>query len=160
MHYEDTNKSYDKKSLAKSAAALPTLRRNLLGNLGRSEKTEKPNPSEAACWLYTDPKMNRNVNYLNLFMSETPRGKPRGILAQLDLKLRRPLRCISMMLDIFFNHLTSHTVSDRSCKIPIFPYLSRPKLPLQIRKLAEQLPRSYTLNDSYHVPYGMSWRKG
>jgi len=56
--------------IPKSAAASPTLRRNLLGDLRRPGKTEEPNPSEAACGLYTELQTKRNVNYLKLFTNK------------------------------------------------------------------------------------------
>ncbi len=57
-----------------------------------------------------------------------------------------------MMLDILVNDLPSHTVSDRSCEVSIFPQLSTPHPLLQSRKLAEQLSRTYALYRSYHLP--------
>jgi uncharacterized protein with PIN domain len=68
-------------------------------------------------------------------------------LAQLKFKLRRPLLQISMMLDIFLNHITSHTVSHRPRKVPVFPKLPSPQSPLHRRELAEQLSGSVTFDD-------------
>ena len=81
-------------------------------------------------------------------------------LAQLELKLRRPLRYMSMMLDIFFNNFTSHAVSDRPRKISVLPQFPCPQLPLQHRERSEQLPRGYTFDDSHHFAYGISRWKG
>ena len=84
-------------------------------------------------------------------LSETPRGKPRGILAQLDLKLRRPMRDVLMIFYVPLYYGTSHTVSDCPCKVPVFPHLPTPKLLLQKWKLAEQHPGTLTLDDSYYL---------
>jgi hypothetical protein len=50
-----------------------------------------------------------------------------------------------MMLDIFINDLPSHTVSDRTGEISVFPKLTGPKPFLDARELAEQFPRTYAL---------------
>ena len=63
--------------------------------------------------------------------SETPRGKPRGILVQLELKLHRPLRYFSMAFDVFLNHFTSHAVSHGSRKVSVFPQFPCPQSLLQ-----------------------------
>jgi len=80
-------------------------------------------------------------------------------LAQLDFKLRRPLREVSMMFYILPNHITSHTVSNWARKIPVFPQLPKPQLLSQPRELAEYTPRTLTLDDSHYFPNGQLWRK-
>ena len=92
--------------------------------------------------------------------SETPRGKPRGILAQLDLKLRRPMRDVLMIFYVLLYYGTSHTVSDCPGKVPVFPHLPTPKLLLQKWKLAKQHPRTLTLDYSYYLSYRSTRGKG
>lgn len=58
-----------------------------------------------------------------------------------------------MMLDIFINNLPSHTVSDCTSEISVFPKLSRPKPRLHTRQLAEQFPRTYAFYYTNHFPY-------
>ena len=95
-----------------------------------------------------------------LKVSETPRGKPRGILAQLDLKLRRPMRDVLMIFYVPLYYGTSHTVSDCPCKVSIFPQLPTPQLLLQRWKLAEQHPGTLTLDYSYYLSYRSARGKG
>jgi hypothetical protein len=71
-------------------------------------------------------------------------------LAQLEFKLRRPLLQLMMMLDIFLNHLTSHSVTNRAGKITILPQLTTPKTPFERRELAEQLPCANAFDDTNH----------
>jgi SAM-dependent methyltransferase len=97
---------------------------------------------------------------LKRFLSETPRGEPRGILAQLDLKLRRPMRDVFMIFYVPLYYGTSHTVSDCPCKVSIFPQLPAPQLLLQRWKLAEQHPGTLTLDYSYYLPYRSARGKG
>jgi len=52
---------------------------------------------------------------------------PVASLAQLDFKLRRLLREVSMMRNILPNHITSRTVSNCARKIPILSQFPRPK---------------------------------
>ena len=81
-------------------------------------------------------------------------------LAQLELKLRRPMRDISVMLNVPLHDSTSHTVSNRPCKISVLPQLPGPQLLLQTWKLAEQTPSTLALDDSYNFTDGSARRKG
>ncbi len=63
------------------------------------------------------------------------------------------------MLNIFFDQLPSHTVSDCAGEVPIFPELTRPEPLLDSRKLAEQFPCTNALYCSNHLAYRKSWRK-
>ncbi|MCX5850977.1 MAG: hypothetical protein NT072_02795, partial [Deltaproteobacteria bacterium] len=67
----------------------------------------KSNFSVYMTFVFVGANQPRYSDELN-DLSETPRGKPRGILAQLEFKLRRPLRDIPMMRNIPLNHITSH----------------------------------------------------
>ena len=100
------------------------------------------------------------LNIRNFIFVKLPAASRGASLAQLELKLRRPLRYMSMMLDIFFNNFTSHAVSDRPRKISVLPQFPCPQLPLQHRERSEQLPRGYTFDDSHHFAYGISRWKG
>jgi hypothetical protein len=71
--------------------------------------------------------------------------------AQLEIKLRGPLRQISMMLNIFLNHITSHAVAHGASEVPVFPQLSSPQSSSQPRELAEQLPRTNAFDGPYHL---------
>ncbi len=65
-----------------------------------------------------------------------------------------------MMRNILFNYGTSHTVPDGPRKIPVFPQFPRPKFLLQPWELAEQTPRTLTLNDSDNFSYRSARWKG
>jgi hypothetical protein len=54
------------------------------------------------------------------------------------------------MLDIPFNHLLSHSVTDCPGEISVFPQLPRPKSLFQSGELAEQSPPTVALDDSDH----------
>jgi hypothetical protein len=55
------------------------------------------------------------------------------------------------MLDISFDHLTSHSVSDCPGKISIFPQLPRPQSLFQSRELAEQSPGTMAFDNPDHI---------
>jgi hypothetical protein len=78
-------------------------------------------------------------------------------LAQLEFKLRRPLLEVPMMLDIFLNHLTSHTVSDRPHKVPVFPQLPSLQSTLHRRELAEQFSGTAALDDPNNFSNRSPW---
>ena len=52
------------------------------------------------------------------------------------------------MLDISFNHLLSHSVTDCSGEISVFPQLPRPQSLFQSGELAEQSPPTVALDNS------------
>ena len=65
-----------------------------------------------------------------------------------------------MMLDIFIYDLPSHTVSDCTGKVSVFPKLTRPKTFLDARELAEQFPRTYALDYPHHLTYRkLRWKR-
>jgi hypothetical protein len=53
--------------------------------------------------------------------------------------------------DIFLDHLTSHSISDRSDEIPIFPHLPPLQTLLQTRELAKQPYRALGFNNPHHL---------
>jgi hypothetical protein len=80
-------------------------------------------------------------------------------LAQLELKLRRPLLNIAMMHNIFLYNVTSHAIPDGTCEISVFPQLPRPQSVLQRRKHAEQFPGTDAFDDSNHLTDRTLWGK-
>ena len=66
---------------------------------------------------------------------------------------------VSMMLNVFINYLPSHSVAHCSGEIPIFPQFASPQSLLYPRKRSKQLPRTYTLYHTYHLPYRILRRK-
>jgi len=54
------------------------------------------------------------------------------------------------MLDISFNHLPSHSVTNCPGEISVFPQLPRPQSLFQPGELAEQSPPTVALDDSDH----------
>ena len=97
---------------------------------------------------------------LNIFaIVKLPAASRGASLAQLELKLRRPLLNIAMMNNIFLNNVTSHAISDGTCEIAVFPKLPRPQSVLQRRKRAEQFPCTDAFDDSNHLPDRTLWGK-
>ena len=55
-----------------------------------------------------------------------PGASPGASLTQLEFELRSPLLLFPMMLNIFLDHFTRHSVSNSAGKISIFPQFSTP----------------------------------
>ena len=63
-------------------------------------------------------------------------------------------------LNVFPNHFRRHFVADRSGEVPVFPELSAPKFPLDLRKLAEHGSRTQTLEHPDHLRYRVArWKR-
>ena len=63
------------------------------------------------------------------------------------------------MCDILLDHVASHSVPDCPYEIPVFPHLPAPQPLLQTWELAEQSPRTMTLDNPDHVPNRSRRRK-
>jgi hypothetical protein len=69
------------------------------------------------------------------------------------------MNLIMMVLNIPFDQIGSHPVSNRPRKISILPKFSSPQLLLNLWKLIKNLTRRYTLQYSNHMSYRIPWCK-
>jgi hypothetical protein len=74
---------------------------------------------------FSQATVNRHMALVKL-----PAASRGASLAQLEIKLGRPLLEVPMLLYVFLNYITSHAVSYRPRKVSVLPQLSSPQLSL------------------------------